>query len=215
MNKTNLYTRIQTIENEISLLLNSLSTLKITDVSKQPDNFQSLSTNIALRSERIACQLRGLVFATGAIPKPKYMVQAQEEHDIHLAYESGILAITLPGLLPKRLVHSNTAFLNDPVYYAFQSYLQEEPLPVFRDCVICFTQVYDRSLELHRIRDYDNIEFKQLLDTIAAFVLHDDSGTYCDTHYTTTLGDQDYTLIHIMEKQVFTDWLKTSMNTEI
>jgi len=215
MNKTNLYSRIQTIEVEVSRLINSLYTLKVTDISKQPDNFQSLSTNIALRSERITCQLRSLVFAAGTIPKPKYMVQTQEEHDIYLAYENGILAIQLPGLLPKRLAHSNTAFLDDPIYYAFQSYLQEGPLPIFRDCVICFTQVYDRSLELHRIRDYDNIEFKQLLDTIGAFVLHDDSGTYCDTHYTTKLGDQDYILIHIMGKQVFPDWIKTSMDTEI
>ena len=125
-----------------------------------------------------------------------------------MKYEHEILKLRLPGLLPKRQVHSSTAFLNDSIHYAFQTYLSANALPIFKNCVICFTQIYDQSLGLTRVRDYDNIEFKQLIDTIGAFVLHDDSGTCCDTHYSTRLGNQDYTLVHIMEKQRFPDWLK-------
>jgi hypothetical protein len=213
MNKTNLYSRIQDTEKEISHLVNSLFTLKTTDISQQPDNFQSLSINIALRAERIACQLRSFVFTTASVSKVKYMSQAHEEHNIHITYENEILEVQIPGLLPKRQIRSNIAFLNDPLHYAFQNYLTNGPLPIFDDCVICFTQVYDRDLQLHRIRDYDNIEFKPILDTISAFILHDDSGIHCDTHYTTKLGEQDCTLIHIMNKNMFSDWLKGFSST--
>jgi len=215
MNKIELLSRIQDIEAEVLYLSNALFTLKAIDITKQSDNFESLSTNVALRSERIACQLRNIVFATGVLKKSAYMKQVQKVHNIHLEYLNDILTLQLPGLLPKRPIHSNTAFLNDPIYFAFQEYLQTQPLPVFQECVICFTQVYNQTLDLHRIRDYDNLEFKQLLDTIAAFVLHDDSGIYCDVYHTTQLGNEDCTLIHIIDKQIFPGWIKTHMNTQI
>jgi hypothetical protein len=211
MNKVSLYSRIETIEKEVSHLSNSITLLKSTDITHQPSNFQSLSMNIALRSERMTCQLRNIVLTIPTATKAEYMAQVQEMHDIHIAYEHGILLIELPGLLPKRQVHSNTAFLNDPLHYAFQHYLQMYPLPVFNGCVISFTQVYDESLDIARVRDYDNLEFKQLLDTIGTFVLQDDGGMHCDTYHTTKLGKEDYTLIHIMEKQRFPDWLKATM----
>lgn len=215
MNKFSLYARIQDIEAEVSYLRNSLFTLKAIDVAKQPDNFESLSTNAALRSERITCQLRSMVFATGVISKPDYMESLQEIHNIELEYKDAIFMIKLPGLLPKRPTHSNTAFLNDPIHFALQTYVQEQPLPIFQNCVISFTQMYDQALDLQRIRDYDNLEFKQILDTIAAFVLHDDGGIHCDVYHTTRLGEQDCTLIHIMDKQTFPNWLKTYMGDQI
>ena len=215
MTKVELYVRIHDVEAEVSRLSNSLFTLKSTDIAEQPDNYQSLSTNTALRSERIACKLRSLVFAVAVESKSDYMEQVQEAHNIYLNYDNEILELHLPGLLPKRQVHSNTAFLNDPIHFAFQTYLSTNTLPVFQNCVICFTQVYDQSLDLTRVRDYDNMEFKQLIDTIGAFVLHDDSGIYCDTHYSTRLGNQDCTLIHIMEKQRFPDWLKATEEAQI
>lgn len=215
MNKYNLYSRIQDAETEISYLSNALFTLKAIDIAKQPDNFESLSTNAALRAERIACQLRNMVFSAGLTSKQEYMEPVQSVHNIHLEYKDDVLRLQVPGLLPKRPVHSNTAFLNDPIHFAFQDYVQKQPLPVFQECVICFTQVYDQSLSLQRIRDYDNLEFKQLLDTLAAFVLHDDSGIYCDIHHTTRLGKDDCTLIHIMDKQTFPQWLTTYKEAQI
>ena len=74
-------------------------------------------------------------------------------------------------------------------------------------------QVYDRQLPLRRIRDYDNMEFKQILDTISPFVLKDDSGLFCDSFHTTELGDTDYTSVNIMEKSIFPVWLQEKKNS--
>ena len=111
-------------------------------------------------------------------------------------------------------MRTNIGYINDPLYYSLKSYLAENPVPVFVNCVVCFIQVYDRKLPLRRIRDYDNMEFKQILDTISPFVLKDDSGLYCDSYHTTELGNEDYTSVNIMEKSVFPAWLR-SMNEQI
>ena len=95
-------------------------------------------------------------------------------------------------------------------------YAREHPLPYYRDCVVCFAQVYDRALPDRRIRDYDNLSEKQLLDLLSSFVMADDTGLLCDAYNTAELGDQDCTKIYIMEKQRFPQWLtehKTSLKS--
>lgn len=200
--------RISAIEDNTEKLRNSLFAMKITDLQKYPANYEELSTDAALRAERIACQLRNLIYATGITQKTVYMKKAAKTHGIQISGTAGILTIRLPGLLPKRKAHVNTAFLNEPLHYALNEYLQQHPLPIYTNCVVCFVQAYDGRLPLRRIRDYDNLEFKQILDTISPFIFKDDSGLYCDSYYTTILEDTDYTTVHIMDKSVFPEWLK-------
>ena len=195
-------------------LKNTVFAMKMTDIRKYPANYEELSTDAALRAERLACQLRNIIFATDILPKPEYMDRAAKIQGIQFDMDGSILRIRLPGLLPKRKVRTNIGYINDPLYYSLKSYLTEHPVPVFVNCVVCFIQVYDRKLPLRRIRDYDNMEFKQILDTISPFVLKDDSGLYCDSYHTTELGNEDYTSVNIMEKSVFPAWLR-SMNEQI
>ena len=90
-----------------------------------------------------------------------------------------------------------------------REYVKQNALPLYRDCVICFSQIYDRELPQRRIRDYDNLEFKQILDTIAAYVLVDDTGLLCDSYHTTELGTHDHTIVSIMDCEAFPGWIKS------
>ena len=54
----------------------------------------------------------------------------------------------------------------------------------------------------------DDFEFKQILDTIASYVLVDDTGLFCDSYHTTELGNYDHTVIFVMEPEIFPGWLK-------
>ena len=65
--------------------------------------------------------------------------------------------------------------LHEPLNYALQNYLTVHSLPLYRECVVCFSQIYDRNGPFDRVRDYDNLEFKKLLDTIATYIMVDDS----------------------------------------
>ena len=77
----------------------------------------------------------------------------------------------------------------------------------FRHCVVCFTHVYSRDLPERRVRDYDNLEVKQCLDAIAAWLLIDDGGLFCDVHHTTEMGESDCTRMSIMDTPRFPAWL--------
>ena len=57
------------------------------------------------------------------------------------------------------------------------------------------------------MRDYDNLELKQLLDVVASFIMVDDSGLLCDAYNTTELGETDCTRISIMPQSRFPTWL--------
>ena len=207
-NEKTIFQRLQSVEDELTKLGNIVFALKTTDITKYHANYTDLSTDAALRAERITCQLRNLVYISEASGKTDYMRQAATAQGIRIEMEQGILSIFLPGLLPKRKVHTNTAFLHEPLNFALQEYLKEHNLPLFQECVICFSQIYDENLSLRRIRDYDNLEFKQILDTISTYVLRDDTGLFCDSYYTTEIGSHDHTVVYIMEKPVFPDWVK-------
>ena len=214
MDKTTIFQRIQKVENEVALLNNTLFALKSTDIVKYGVNYTELSTNATLRAERIACQLRNLVLFTDFKGNSTYMIQAADALGIKISYEDRIFSATLPGLLPKRRLHTNMAFLRDPLHAALKEFLKVHEVEPYKECVICFCLVYDRELPQRRIKDYDNMELKLILDVISSYALFDDSGLYCDDHHTTELGKTDQTIIYIMEKDKFPDWLGNHMKAK-
>ena len=208
MDRFTLSSRLSRIEEEIPKLSNTISAIKITDTGTYGKNYEELSMDAAQRAERIACSLRNLIFAANLIPKPVLMVAVSKEHGITITHSTYRVVITLPGLMPKRTKRINTTFLTDPLHASLDAYTKEHTLPHFTECVVCFSHIFDRNLSARRVRDYDNLECKQLLDTVATFLMTDDSGLFCDAYHTTELGDKDCTMLTIMEKRAFPDWLK-------
>lgn len=109
MDTIELLQRIGNIEDNLDKLKNSIFAMKMTDIQKYPANYEELSTDAALRSERITCNLRNLIYATIPEGKAAYMERAAKTHGIEIGFDKGILTLRLPGLLPKRKVHTNTA----------------------------------------------------------------------------------------------------------
>lgn len=199
--------RITAILDEVSRLQSALYAMSTTDIQRYPDNYEVLSTDAALRSETIACRLRHLIYATTGVKKAEYLQSASVIHGVQIRYEDGVMELTLPALLPKRKQRQSTEFLLDPIYFALSSYADHHPLPKFHHCVVCFSHIYCRELPARRIRDYDNLELKQLLDVVSTFIMADDTGLLCDAYNTTELGDADCTCISIMDKDHFPEWL--------
>ena len=79
-------------------------------------------------------------------------------------------------MLPKKKSRRSSLFLIDPLNAALKKYVEENGLPHFRECVVCVSHVYDHELADWCLLDYDNMQQKQLLDTIALYVMEDDSG---------------------------------------
>lgn len=205
--------RIREILDDILKLSNALYAMDTTDIQRYPDNYEILSKDAALRGEKIACRLRHLIYASTSIKKGEYLNSAGAIHEIKIEYQRGVMEITLPCLLPKRRERQSSEFLLDPIYSALSSYADSNPMPKFRHCVVCFSHVYNSDLPNRRIRDYDNLELKQILDVISTFIMTDDSGLLCDTYNMTELGERDCTRVSIMNKDSFLGWLTERENS--
>lgn len=177
-----------------------------------PDNYEVLSTDAALRAERITCRLRHLIYATTSIKKEEYLRSAETMQGIEISENDGILEIKLPCLLPKRRQRQSTEFLLDPFTSALSDYAAHHTMPQFQHCVVCFSHIYAQELPERRIRDYDNLELKQFLDVAASFILTDDNGLLCDAYNTTELGEEDCTRLFLMDSTQFPAWLAERQN---
>lgn len=211
MDRQILNKRITGIQNEVEKLVRTLRAMENTDPAEYPENYELLSTDAALRAELITCRLRHLIYGTTVIKKSEYLASAGVVQGIEIKCEDGIIEITLPCLLPKRKQRKSSEFLIDPLYFTLNSYVCNHSVPHFKECVVCFSHVYDGDIP-SRARDYDNLEMKQLLDVISSFVMVDDTGLLCDAYNTTEKGTADCTRITIMEKERFGEWFEKRKN---
>ena len=212
MNQPELSHKIQQISGDVSKLSATLCAMDNADAETYPENYELLSTDAALRGEQIACKLRHLIYSTTNVKKSEYLVSAAGVQGITVTDRDGILEITLPCLIPKRKQRRSAEFLTDPLYFTLSQYADSHPLPKYSHCVVCFSHIYSRDLPSRRIRDYDNLELKQLLDVISSFIMEDDTGLLCDAYNTTELGETDCTRISVMDKDRFFDWVKEREN---
>ena len=128
------------------------------------------------------------------------------------ALRGEVIACRLRHLIYETTTIRKAEYLTDPIYYTLSKYAQTHTLPKFRHCVVCFSHIYSRELSPNRVRDYDNLELKQLLDAIATFVMEDDTGLLCDAYNTTDIGDSDCTRVSVMDKERFQGWLSDREN---
>jgi hypothetical protein len=200
MNEQELSRRLRTIREDIVRLNNAVMAMSVCNIRRYPHNFQELSLDAAVRAEKTACRLRHLVGSTGTLPTERILTNAADTQGIAISVEDGMVRIALPRLLPKWKHPRNGEFLTMPLYMSLVQYSREHPLPQFTECAVCFVHVYDEALSLGRVRDYDNLEIKHLLDIAASFLMADDSGRLCDMYHTTAYGKQDGTLLYIMQQ---------------
>ena len=198
--------KIGSIRDEIMLLLKYTRAAEITDAVKYPETYAKLTSDASVRAEKIACELRHILYNMPDIKKAECMPGIVDAQGIKVTHNQRWLKITLPILLSRK-GHKNSEFLTDPLFYALSEHTMIHSMPVWEQTVICFRHVYDRNLPDRHIRDYDNLEEKQVLDVIALFTMIDDTGRLCDVFNTTAKGDSDYTEIFVMAPDDFLPWL--------
>ena len=167
MDRTSISRRIGSIKGDIEKLSNTLCAIEKTDIENYPENYAMLTTDAALRSELIACRMRHLLYGSTTTRKETYLASAGVVQGIRIQTQENMLEITLPCLLPKRKQRQSTEFLIDPLYFTLSQYSDNNGLPKFRQCVVCFSHIYSEKFHNRRVRDYDNLELKQLLDVLS------------------------------------------------
>ena len=196
----NLYDRTNRLKDDIIRLKNAVCAYEMTDAARYPENFEDLGIDIAMRAEAIACTARNLV-GTYPASSRKHMMQAvTDAQGIEVVETKQGYEIIIPQLLPKRKGRHNAAFLLEPLSFALESFCRENEICRMEQAFICYTYEYAKGIPVRGIRDYDNLEAKEVLDVINAFFLLDDSGAFCELHYSTMVGKKNCTHIEIKRK---------------
>ena len=188
MNRALLSKRISSLLAEVSRLSNALCAMNTMDLQRYPENYELLSTDAALRAEQIACRMRHLVYGFTTVQKHEYLTSA-----------ANVLGIS-------------AEYLTDPLGQALGQFVKDHPLSHFESCIICFCHIYAVSGGRGRIRDYDNLEMKQILDVVCAYLMMDDNGLLCNVYNTTELGEEDVTKLFVMDQDMFPGWLEEHQN---
>lgn len=215
MNREVISSRIDGIALEVEKLKFFLRAANSLDIQRYPKSYESMTTEAALLAESVACKIRSLIYGTTNIRKQDYLQKAAKTISIAVTYENEILCLHLPRLLPKKTGQYSSLYLMDPVDAALDQFGMDHRLPKFRECVICFVHTLNMDTTDQRIFDYDNLQQKQLLDSIAVHVLTDDNGILCDVFNTTQIGPKDHTDVFIMEKNRFCKWISERENDKV
>lgn len=186
-------------------------------INSQYENFNDLILEAARQSERLTEKMRRLVLEV-TFDTRKYEAYKEDLigiHGIEVAYQKGIMTISLPFLVPHRK-SDYTDYIYKPLYMALKHWCMKredsaKEVPQYECCTVCFLHVYNAELPLSRVRDHDNLEEKHILDVVGTFFLKTDNGLYLNSYHTTSLGEEDRTYLVIMENEKFPGWLWENM----
>ncbi len=210
MNKEILNKSVTTIVSDLEIIKNGVQGLSLIDNKKYGENYETLSINTALLAEKTTCNIRKLIYTTTNLTPNHYLEKAVNELKIKINYEKNIYEIEVPTLLLKKGKDQSSDFISSPLARCLDKFVEENKLNLGKDLVVCFNQIYDKNSPLRRVRDYDNIDLKRMLDIISIYFLDDDSGYYIDMFNTTSLGEKDLTKISIMDKMNFKNWIENN-----
>lgn len=137
-----------------------------------------------------------------------------KESDIIIKFiENNWLYMKIPFLLPKK-EKGSASYIRATVQTAFKNYIKHNGNinKTTKESIIIFQHIYDKALPQTAFRDHDNIELNVVVDSIALYVLTDDSPMLLKHYYTTNVGDSSYTNIFVIPVDDFTYWLSSYEN---
>lgn len=189
--------RISRLKDDVDRFKNVVCAYEMTDAAIYPENFQSLGLEVAMKAEALACSARNIVSVYPAGNRKRMLQAVADTQGIEIRKYCEGYEIILPGLMPKRKSRNNVSFILEPLSYALEQFFREHQPERLDYALVWFIYEYREDTPARHIRDYDNLESKEVLDVINAFLLVDDGGDFCELHYSTSRGESDRTRIII------------------
>ena len=215
MNRKIISQRMADTRGDVENLKHMIDAIGTLDMERFKKQYANMLIEAVLLSEKTACKLRSLMYASTDERKPEYLKKAANAHGIEISYEGAVLSIVLPRLLPKRGGKYSSMFLMDPLHQALEEFTLETSFPKFEECAVCIVHLYDEAVLDKPVFDFDNLQQKQLLDTIATHVMIDDTASLCNVFCTALRSDCNLTKVYVMQKNRLSEWLQKPENDEI
>lgn len=197
MNSVVFHRRLNRLKDDVVRFQNAICAYETTDAARYPENFEKLGLDLAMRVEAIACSTRNIASIFSADSRKRLLRTVSEAQGIAVCQNQYGYEIRIPYLMTKRSSRKNAVFLLEPLSFALEEFAAKHPIRRLEHALVWYIYEYAEGTPARHIRDYDNIEAKEVLDVINAFFLLDDGGAFCELHYSTRRGKRDCTRVII------------------
>ena len=109
--------------------------------------------------------------------------------------------ITIPALLPLRRKDGKY------IRTTLQGLCSDKGRSFLRDVVVAVEEKYSDGTPLRQWRDHDNVELAGVLNEMSLWVLAGDNPADVDLFQFATKGEQNVTVIHVIARAKFPDWV--------
>lgn len=169
-------------EEQLSKVVASLENtcLRLRDLA----NYSLKATNNPLGFQRISDNLSDKVYG------------------IKIGQENGVFRIVLPQTI-SHYGEISKCVLIAPLNNALRNYHKKDKIQKIKSAVIVFINHVNTEQSEAKIRDNDNYEYKQIINSLAYWFLPDDSFKCCNMFTTTKLDDRSYSEIFIVPSDKF------------
>ncbi len=193
------YQQLDRLKYDVSRLQNTITDYELTDSSKYPENFEKVGLDVAMQAEAVACTTRSIVSSFMTNGRTQLIHDVAKMQGIRIEENKLGYEIIMPSLMKKRSGKHSVMFLLEPLSYALKRFANTHSIDRMSHAVIWFIYEYAEDVPMCQIRDYDNIEAKEVLDLINTHFLVDDGGRYCELHYSIKRGKRNRTRVVISE----------------
>lgn len=195
------------VEDRINNLVKQLEVIKIFYSMGKMRQVYDSALNLEEAAEKAVLMTRELPAYTG---NPRARMEIDNIIRLSTPIEIGFTAegwfcLKIPALLPKK-EKGSVDYIRTPLYLAMRDFFGGKEPVRYNDCVIIYRHVYDESRPERKYRDHDNIEINFVTDTVALYVIPDDSPQFCTHYYCSAVGNLDRTEVYVVPKNQFCDW---------
>ena len=171
------------------------------------DEASEVLQEIAALSSRIAVRQREMVMCCDN-PAAQADVERiiAEIHPVEIGFtEEGWFALRMEPLAKTKDTGSKE-YIRGIIYPAMRRFFADKANVRYPQCTMIFRHVYDRNIPGAQYRDYDNVEVKMVADTVAMYVMVDDSPLHCRMFHCCAPGKESCTEVYVVPQKDFAKW---------
>lgn len=126
-------------------------------------------------------------------------------HKIRIQKINNGYKIVLPGTL-NHYGNISKSLLDEPLNNMLRTFNKETKIQKIDHAVMLIVNCIEGSKNKLKIRDNDNYEYKQIINTIAFWMLKDDGYDCCDIMNCTKISDKNVTEVYLISKDKFCEF---------
>ena len=171
------------------------------------DEANEVLQEIAVLGSRIAVRQREMVMYSD---NPEAQADMEriiaETHPMEIGFTpEGWFGIRMEPLAKTKDTASKE-YIRGIIYPAMRRFFADKATVRCPKCTLIFRHVYNRWCPESQYRDYDNVEVKIVTDTVAMYVMVDDSPMHCRMFHCSASGKESRTEIYVVPQKDFSKW---------